>query len=202
MAKNIYTVNVSLVVEGEEYNHDPAGDDTRRAATKEMQSTIIEYLRSVMDTPVAKITSVNIYDSGSVEVVLTDAEQDIADEYNRQQELNWDQFQDELDRRCERDEIKEGVYSMGDLWGPIEQLDEVVCQGRARIAIVDGWGDEEIGPVYSDSTIESPTAWDMFKLFDEALTRSNDKHHVFLEDIEPWGFDVTGAVVYRALTGS
>ena len=100
----------------------------------------------------------------------------------------------------ERDNLKLGRYSMGNLEGPVSQLDENAHRGMAMIVIDDGWGDN--GPVYSSSAILNPTNWDMFRMFCQALEKSKDHHHVFLEGVQYQHTDADGVAIYRALTGS
>lgn len=136
------------------------------------------------------------------DIILTEEEQAIFDAENAKKEEGWDTFHAEVDARMKRDGLNIGCYSMGDLWGSPEQLDEVVGEGPHAIIITDGWGDEE--PVMS-SVYSNPTKWDMFRLFSEALEKSQDHHHVFLEGLQQLGlWDVDGekVMVYRALTGS
>jgi hypothetical protein len=201
VARDAYTITVDIEVEGPEYDFNRYDKDNdyriKKAKAVAVGNTIVGYVQSWSDAVKGTgITSVRL-NSAETNTQLTDEERGIELEISRKEEEAWDNFQNAIDARM-RDDLALGIYSMGDLYGCPSQLDEVVHNGPARIVIADGWGDEE--PVYS-SIVNNPTNWNMFELFCEALQKSNDHHHVFLEDIELIS-EQNGVAVYRALTGS
>lgn len=219
MAHQIVYVNVGVTVKTPEFEcegteawneqfHGKTGKELRQAIRFAVEEQVGNALPIVMVDGVEMEVSLGRPEEFDPnfgphhDIILNEEEQAIFDAENAEEEKGWDAFHAEVDKRMERDGLKIGCYSMGDPYGSIEQLDEVVGEGSHALIISDGWGDEE--PILS-SVIENPTNWDMFRLFCECLEKSQDHHHVFLEGIRAvgkWKSADGDVMVYRALTGS
>lgn len=210
MAHQTVTVGISVTVktpefavygidEWNEHYHGEVGKQARDEIVAAITEQVSNALPTVMVNGEELEVVINGLNVREFNVILDAEEQEQFNHECAEQDAGWDAFHEELHRRMERDGIENGCYSMGDLYGPISQLDEVVHKGKARVVISDGWGDAN--PVISISTITNPTNWDMFKMFTEALEKSNDKHHVFLEGIEEQ-YEEDDVTIFKALTGS
>jgi len=220
MAKQIVYVNVGVTVEtpdfecmGSEAWNEHYHGKTGKQLRQDIRDAVAEQVANAL--PVVMVNGVEMqvtlgrseqFDPNfgpHHDIILNEEEQARFAADNAEKEARWDAFHAEVDKRMERDGLKIGCYSMDDLYGSPDQLDELVEEGPCALVIADGWGDEE--PVYS-SIYSNPTKWDMFRLFSEALEKSQDHHHVFLERIERLGsrmnIDGEEVTVYRALTGS
>jgi hypothetical protein len=220
MAKQIVFVQVGVIVNTPEFEMNSVADyeenyhgDTGKQLRQDINDAVEEHISNTM--PVVMVNGVEMEVTLSHDdrfdprygphhdIIMNEREQAIFDKACKDEQDGWDKFHTELDRREKEAGITIGTYSMGDLSGPISQLDEQVHRGPAMLVIDGGWGDD--GPVYS-SVYSNPTNWDMFKLFCEALEKSQDHHHVFLEGVSKVRdtIEVDGEVVtvYSAITGS
>jgi hypothetical protein len=207
MARDVFNINVMLDVEGPQYDLNGREDwNEHYHGNKELKQDIVAAVKELLENTLTSVVvngeemdlSGLVVQFDGMDVEVNQNEQALMDQDDADEQAGWDAFQAELDRRG--DEIKLGVYSMGDLSGPTNQLDEVAHKGMAMVVIRGGWGDKE--PVFSDSAIMNPTNWDMFRMFDQALVKSQDHHHVFLEALHYTETDADGVAIYEAMLGS
>jgi hypothetical protein len=215
MAYDTYKINVGIMVRLPDYEFTSKDQyDEHLHNNKELKravyAAVLEHISNTMpvvivdgeEFPIESIGEMFDQYGQATTVHLNDEEQALFDRQMDAEESAWDLFSAEVDRRMSEDPdaFMLGVYSMGDLSGPISQLDEIAHEGFAQVVISGGWGDE--GPVMSTSAILNPTNWDMFRMFCQALAKSNDRHHVFLEGVELDRVDADDVAIYRAITGS
>lgn len=218
MAHDTHTIQVSIKVRSPDYeftNTDQYGEHLYRNSKQKqaIHEAILDQISKTMSTVVTDgeefvvktISETSSLNDIETVIHLSKEEEALFDKLAQDEQEKRNRFRAEIDHREAAEdtdlfEVGPGIYSMGDLSGPISQLDETAHNGLARVVIDDGWGDEE--PVYSTSAILNPTKWDMFRMFCEALAKSSDKHHVFLEALDYHRTDENGVAIYKALTGS
>ena len=213
MAYETVTLTVSLIVRTpdfecvgkdayEELQHGAKG----RAIREAIGDALTEQLDAALPTVIVNGVEMKVLvDEKHIDynLALNATEQQVYDAEAQEEERLEQAFFDEVEERRlsfpEPPNDNYGIYSMG---SSIEQLDNIISIGPVALVINDGWGNPE--PVYSSVAV-SPSKWDMFRLFCEALGKSNDHHHVFLEGVDFVGFeeiDGLTVAIYRAITGS
>ena len=89
---------------------------------------------------------------------------------------------------------------------PLDNLDDIAIKGKAVIvaSAVPFWGGEESSGFQSEM-LEDPSWLELCAVLHEQIERTGDRHHVYIEDVEPVGYTkIDGKRVgkYELLLGS
>lgn len=84
---------------------------------------------------------------------------------------------------------------------PIDNLDEIAIEGKAIIIQLSDYKEENFED-YESPVVENPTWLDMCVLFNQAISKTGDDHHCFLEGVYETSSTRDGIPVYRFATGS